>query len=54
LDDILFEGATLDEAAKKVDVKVGRVRGHLKHLQNDKGLTLVETGDTVKIKEATV
>jgi hypothetical protein len=38
LDDLFQKGTTLEDAAEAIGAKVGRVKGHLNHLQNDKGL----------------
>ena len=43
LDDMLFEGATVQKMMDTLDVKRTRVMGHAKHLRNDLGLTVNET-----------
>ena len=42
IDDMVFEGAKLEEIAEACGVKVGRVRGHINHLRKDKGITINE------------
>ena len=57
LDDLLFEGNSVGDIKKKADVKLGRIKSHLKVLK-DKGLTVLvkenkDDGDktTYQIKE---
>lgn len=52
LDEAFFAGATYEEAAKAAKVKLGRAKGHLRHLKKDKGLTVVEKPEGFfKVKE---
>lgn len=52
LDDAFHGGATYKEAAEAAGVKAGRARLHLKHLKEDKGVTVTEKPEgTFKIKE---
>jgi len=52
LDEAYFAGATYEEAAKAAGVKLGRAKGHLRHLKKDKGLTVVEKPEGFfKVKE---
>lgn len=52
LDDLFFKGTTMEAAAEAIGSKVGRVKGHLQHLRNDKGLTVNENEKTKKFKVA--
>ncbi len=51
LDDLFFKGTTLKDAAEKIKSNVGRVKGHLVHLQTKKGLKVEDNGKGVfKVK----
>ena len=43
LDDLLFAGNTVAMIMENINVKRTRVVNHVKHLRNDKGLTVIET-----------
>ena len=54
LDDLLYEGNTVQFIMDKLDIKRTRVINHIKHLRNDLGLTVVETkpeGKDVKLND---
>lgn len=54
LDDLLFAGNTVNAMMDALKIKRTRVINHVKHLKNDKGLTVVETkpeGKDIKLND---
>lgn len=50
LDDALFEGGTIAQIMKDLDIKRVRIMSHIKHLKDDRGLTVKETpGDSLNL-----
>lgn len=49
IDDLLLNGASLASIAVAIGSTMGRVKGHIRHLENEKGITVVKVGANYKI-----
>lgn len=49
IDDLLLEGASLASIAVAIGSTMGRVKGHIMHLENEKGITVAKVGRIYKI-----
>lgn len=51
LDEILYKGATLKDAAEKIESKITRVQSHIQWLKNVRGLTVVCEDGVYRVEE---
>jgi predicted type IV restriction endonuclease len=49
IDDLLLKGITVDEAAKVIGSTISRVRSHIRHLRNAKGVEVIRDGPIRKL-----
>ncbi|MCG6536565.1 MAG: DUF4268 domain-containing protein, partial [Syntrophales bacterium LBB04] len=49
IDDLLLDGASLASIAVAIGSTMGRVKGHIRHLENEKGITVAKVGSIYKI-----
>jgi len=49
IDDLLLEGASLASIAIAIGSNIGRVKGHIRHLENEKGSTVTKMGSIYKV-----
>ncbi|MDO8722807.1 MAG: DUF4268 domain-containing protein [Syntrophales bacterium] len=49
IDELLLEGATLSAVASAIGSTIGRVKGHIRHLEKDKGIKAKKVGNIYKI-----
>ena len=54
IDDLLLEGASLASIAVAIGSTMGRVKGHIRHLENKKGITVTKVGSIYKIPAETI
>jgi len=54
IDDLLLDGASLASISVAIGSTMGRVKGHIRHLENEKGITVVKVGSTYKIQEESI
>jgi hypothetical protein len=50
IDDLLLEGASLASIAVAISSTIGRVKGHIRHLENEKGIPVIKKGSIYKIQ----
>jgi len=50
IDDLLLDGASLASVAVAIGSTMGRVKSHIRHLENEKGITVEKEGSIYKIQ----